>query len=150
MNMEWRWFEFKQLTTQQLYDVMRLRCDVFVVEQRCAYQDLDGIDQQSWHLLGFTGKQLVAYARVFVSRDRAVIGRIVTDSSHRGVGLGRSLVLQAKAFIQEHPERFPQKMYMMAQQHLEGFYQSLGFETTSEPYDEDGILHIDMACLTID
>ncbi len=150
MNVEWRWFEFEQLTTQQLYDVLRLRCDVFVVEQKCAYQDLDGIDQQSWHLLGFAGKQLVAYARVFVSQERTVIGRIVTDLSCRGTGLGRHLVLQAKAFIKAHPERFPRQMYMMAQQHLEGFYQKLGFETTSEPYDEDGILHIDMACLTID
>ncbi|MDF1795091.1 MAG: GNAT family N-acetyltransferase [Coxiellaceae bacterium] len=142
--MKWQWQTFESLNNQQLYQLLQLRSAVFVVEQQCIYQDLDGIDQQSWHLLGYEDEQLVVYLRIFIDNNQSVIGRIVTAQSHRGKGLGKEMMQQAMDYIQLHNDRFPQKIYLMAQHYLEGFYQSFGFETTSEPFDEDGIPHIDM------
>ncbi len=144
MNMKWQWQTFESLTNQQLYQLLQLRSAVFVVEQQCVYQDLDGIDQQSWHLLGYDGGQLVGCLRIFINNNQSVIGRIVTAESHRGTGLGKEMMQQAMDYIQLHSDRFPQKIYLMAQHYLENFYQSFGFETSSEPFDEDGIPHIDM------
>lgn len=145
MSIRWNWQTFDQLTTNQLYELLQLRCDVFVVEQHCAYQELDGKDRKSWHLQGYQGQRLVAYARVFVDEyKRTVIGRIVAARSHRGIGLGRELVEQSMMFVQAKSGTFPSPIYMMAQKQLELFYQSMGFQTVSSPYNEDGILHIDM------
>ncbi len=150
MSIQWQWQPFDKLTNQQLYQLLQLRSSVFVVEQNCIYQDVDGIDQQSWHLLGYDGDQLVAYLRVFVKNDQSIIGRIVTAISHRGMGLGKEIMQQAMAYIRSHADRFPQSIYLMAQHYLEAFYQSFGFATHSEPYDEDGIPHIDMLYISVD
>ncbi len=147
MNIEWQCLPYRQLTTDQLYDILRLRSNVFVVEQECVYLDVDDLDQDSWHLLGYDGEQLALYARIFVQKGRSVIGRIVTASTHRGMGLGKEVMKQAMGFIRSRPEEFPETIYLMAQSHLEKFYQGFGFATISEPFDEDGIPHIDMECV---
>lgn len=147
MNIEWQCKPYRQLSVDQLYELLRLRSKVFVVEQQCVYLDIDDLDQNSWHLLGCDGGVLAVYARIFVQKGRSVIGRIVTAPSHRGVGLGKEIMHQAIAFIRSKPQELPKTMYLMAQHHLEKFYQSFGFNTISEPFDEDGILHIDMECV---
>jgi ElaA protein len=129
----------------ELYEVLRVRAEVFVVEQRCAFQDLDGADQASWHLLGYAGQALVCYARLIpagIKFAEPSIGRVVTTDAVRGTGMGRVLMRQA---LREAGKLWPGKALRIgAQQRLERFYASLGFETASAPYDEDGIQHVEM------
>lgn len=147
MNIEWQCIPYRQLSIDQLYDLLRLRSNVFVVEQECVYLDIDDLDQNSWHLLGYEGSVLAGYARIFVQKGRSVIGRIVTAKSHRGAGLGKEIMRQSIDFIRAKHEMLPGTMYLMAQHHLEKFYQAFGFNAISEPFDEDGIMHIDMECV---
>lgn len=143
MNIQWQITAFTDLSLQQLYQLLQLRAQVFCVEQACAYQDLDGIDQQAMHLLGYDGDDLVAYARLFINaQGESVIGRIVNPLTHRGLGIGKMIMQRSLDFIRE--QRWPATVYLMAQQVMEGFYQSFAFETQSAPFDEDGIAHIDM------
>ncbi|MGL6160335.1 GNAT family N-acetyltransferase [Microbulbifer sp.] len=145
----WQWRSFEQLSLQQLYQVLRARQEVFTVEQDCAYQDADNLDRYSWHLAGWHGNpekhELVAYLRVvFPGRKYAepAIGRVLTLASHRGTGLGRELMRQAiDCTAREYPDT---PIRISAQQHLEYFYREFGFERVSDPYDEDGIPHIEM------
>jgi ElaA protein len=144
--MGWSWLPFDRLSTRGLYDVLALRQRVFVVEQQCAYLDADGLDVQSWHGLGSTDDGvLVASARIvppgLVSSEPA-IGRVVTASEARGRGLGRRLMHEA---IDQTKRLYPgQGIRVGAQCYLERFYTSLGFVTVGAPYDEDGILHVEM------
>jgi len=142
-SVSWQWFHFDELTNKTLYAILQLRSDVFVVEQACAYQDLDNIDFDALHLCGFIDGQLVAYLRVFEESQYARIGRVVNSPTVRGQGIGRALMQQA---ITDLKARFPNKhIEMSAQLYLEPFYQSLGFRTISEPYQEDSIPHIRMS-----
>lgn len=144
----WQWSRFRELTPADLYSVVRLREEVFVVEQQCAYNDADGRDPQAWHLLGWsTGdrRDLVAYARIFepgVRYAEPSIGRVVTAPSVRGTGLGRALMKEALRRVDILvPGR---TIKIAAQRRLEKFYLELGFRTVSAPYEEDGITHVDM------
>ena len=141
----WRWLTFDQLTTDELYRIMRLRQQVFVVEQNCVYLDADGHDPLAIHGLGEIGIDLVAYARVVpanVTYDTPSIGRVVTAPGSRGSGFGRLVTEQA---ISEATRRFPgQPVTIGAQLYLQSFYESLGFVAVGEPYEEDGIAHVDM------
>ncbi len=143
--MRWIWKPFEGLTPHELYDLMQLRQVVFVVEQDCVYQDADGLDQQAWHLLGYRDEGLVGYLRAFgpgVTRDEAVIGRVVTSPSARGTGLGRPLMREGQARL---VQTFgPAVIHLSAQAHLEGFYGSLGYAVTGPGYLEDGIPHLPM------
>ncbi len=143
MNIQWHIRAFGELGVDTLYALLRLRSEVFVVEQDCVYQDCDNQDQDAYHILGYERGTLVAYARVFVQQDQTVIGRIVIARAYRGQGLGRALMQQVMVYLQAHPA-FPATLYLMAQAHLAPFYQSIGFSVDSEPYDEDGIMHCDM------
>lgn len=127
---------FDELTTDELYDVLRLRAEVFVVEQDCPYQDLDGIDRRALHLLGTAGRGLVAYARWFNEGDVVWLGRIVTSPASRGTGAGSRLMDEALRRI-GGPE-----VRMHAQAHLRDFYGRWGFERAGEPFLEDGIPHV--------
>lgn len=142
---EWQWSTFAALGIEALYAALALRCAVFVVEQTCAYLDLDGRDASAWHLLGWHRGRLAAYARVFAPGDGApemAIGRVLTAPFARGVGLGRPLMREA---MRGGFERFGAGPCRVgAQAHLEGFYHSLGFEPASGIYDEDGIPHLTM------
>ncbi|WP_217511247.1 GNAT family N-acetyltransferase [Vibrio metschnikovii] len=143
----WQCLPFTGLTTQQLYELLKLRVDVFVVEQACAYPELDDKDMQSdvWHLLGYQDQSLIAYARLLapgISYPSASIGRVATQQQARGNGLGRKLLDQALVECQHHwPEH---DIEIGAQHYLASFYQSYGFQPTSAVYLEDGIPHIDM------
>ncbi|MDY7573243.1 GNAT family N-acetyltransferase [Actimicrobium sp. CCI2.3] len=146
---EWQWSTFDQLGVHHLYALLALRQDVFIVEQACLFQDIDGIDQASWHLLGWQvrdGKPaLVAYLRCVppgVKYPEAAIGRVVSAASVRGTGLGRELFAQGLArTLQVYPG---QAIRLAAQQRLEPFYARFGFVTCSAAYLEDDIWHVDM------
>lgn len=144
--MHWELKSFTQLSTLELFDYLKLRQSVFVVEQTCPYPDIDDVDKASHHLLGYDSDQgLVACARLIpagVSYEQASIGRIATSLSYRGKGTGRELV--AKCIV-EMGRLFPDTPIKIgAQQRLEAFYQSFGFETVSDMYIEDDIPHIHM------
>ncbi|MEZ9886762.1 GNAT family N-acetyltransferase [Vibrio splendidus] len=143
----WHSIPFSQLSTQQLYQLLRLRVDVFVVEQNCPYPELDGKDTLAGveHLLGYADAELVACARLLppgTSYDNTSIGRVATKQSARGDGLGHQLIKEA---LTRCEALWPSKIIDIgAQQHLENFYASHGFETISEMYLEDDIPHVDM------
>ncbi|NEG69204.1 GNAT family N-acetyltransferase [Bifidobacterium choloepi] len=138
---------FAELTTAELYAILRVRAAVFVVEQHCPYQDVDGLDEASLHLFAWNADhtELVAYLRIMpagVAYPGAVgIGRVLTDGE-RGTGLGGRLLRAAVAAIDDiydHPI-----IRLAAQQHATGFYAREGFVPCSEPFDEDGIPHVEM------
>ena len=139
--------KFDELSLHELYEIMVLRQEVFVVEQDCPYLDADGKDPMAWHLMGFqeNGK-LIAYTRLLpkgISYEKyPSIGRVVTSQSARGSGLGRELMEQSIGWMEE---LFPgEGIKIGAQCYLEKFYKSLGFEIVGEQYLEDGIPHYPM------
>jgi ElaA protein len=145
----WQWSRFSELTPEDLYAVMQLREAVFIVEQHCPYADADGRDPQAWHLLGWSEEQnqrnLVAYARIFepgVRYTESSIGRVVTAPRVRGSGLGRALMAEALRRVESLVPGQPIKI--AAQRRLEKFYLEFGFRTVSAPYEDDGIIHVDM------
>lgn len=134
---------------EDLYAVVCLREAVFIVEQNCPYPDADGRDPQAWHLLGWvqgaTGRALVAYARIFepgIRYDQSSIGRVVSAPDVRGTGVGKALMAEALRRTESLAPGQPIKI--AAQRRLEDFYLALGFRTVSAPYEEDGIIHVDM------
>ena len=141
----WTVLCFQDLGVQRLHALLRLRTDVFVVEQRCAYPELDGRDPEAIHVLGETPDgRLIAYARLLPPDDEGWphIGRVVVDPAHRGRGLGRKVMLRCLEFLEA--TRGSRASAISAQEHLRGFYESLGYQAVSEVYDWDGIPHIDM------
>lgn len=141
----WQCRPFDGLDTRTLYGMLALRLSVFVVEQNCPYQELDGKDSQAWHVLGHQAGILVATARILApgdSFDGASIGRVVTHPARRGQRLGVALMEQAihhcRVLFPDHP------IEIGAQAHLADFYAGFGFEPSSERYLEDGIPHIGM------
>jgi ElaA protein len=142
----WIWSTWDRLSASTLYDFLRLRSDIFVVEQNCAYADLDGIDPLCEHLcLRDPGQNLLAYLRLVppgIKAPQPAIGRLVVAEPARKLGLGRAAMLEG---IRRCTERYPgQAIFLSGQQHLEEFYASLGFVTFTEPYLEDGIKHVNM------
>lgn len=141
----WRFARFDDLTAREVHDILQARSAVFVVEQMCVFQDVDGVDPASWHLFSREGDRIVAYCRLLppgVKFPEASIGRVITTEPGRGRGLGRSLMVEALA--RAHALWPSQSIRIGAQQRLERFYESLGFRTVSDPYDEDGIPHVEM------
>ena len=141
----WRFVPLDALTARELYEVLQLRSQVFVVEQACVFRDMDGADAQAMHLLGTVEGRLAAYARCFaagVKYAEASIGRVVTRSELRGSGAGHLLMRQSIACLTQHWG--PQSIRIGAQARLEQFYRQHGFTTTGAPYSEDGIPHIEM------
>jgi ElaA protein len=140
------WRGFRELSAAELYSVLRLRCEVFVVEQQCAYLDVDGRDPEADHLLAWGNNDLLAGClRVFAPDEAdatAQIGRVVTAPEARGTGLGRWLMDEAVDFIAERHGAV--RIKISAQAHLERFYTDFGFSRSSADYLEDGILHCEM------
>ena len=138
-----------ELKSAELYAALAARQQAFAVEQDCAYLDADGLDLHAWHLLGWGGGRgspaLVAYLRVVDPGRKFAepsIGRVLTIATLRGTGLGRALMAEG---IARCASAWPgQPIRIAAQQRLEAFYASLGFRPVSAPYDEDGIVHLDM------
>jgi len=144
-TISWRFVAFEALTTPELYALLQLRSEVFVVEQACAFQDMDGADAQAMHLMGTLEGELVACARCFSAGAKfaeASIGRVATRDKVRRSGAGHVLMQQALACLQQHWG--PQAIRIGAQARLEHFYRQHGFEKTGAPYIEDGIPHIEM------
>ena len=136
---------FNELSTAELYDLLQLRSEVFVVEQNCIYQDIDGKDQLAFHLLAYTDQVLVAYSRIFKPGDyfsEASIGRVVVDRRFRGKNYGYALMEKAIQCVAE--EIGAVRIHISAQQYLQKFYESLGFITDGHFYLEDGIPHLGM------
>lgn len=133
---------FNELTTEELYQILRLRSEVFVVEQDCVYQDVDNKDQKALHIMGIKDGEVVAYTRVFEPGDyfdNVSIGRVVVSQSQRKYGLGKQIMQASLAAIDQ---RFPDKpTEISAQSYLLKFYTKLGFNAFGEEYLEDGIPH---------
>ncbi len=134
---------FKDLSREELYQLLQLRSEVFIVEQECAYQDVDGKDDVALHVLGYEGDELVAYTRFFppgVYDDTARIGRVVVRKTHRGKSLGVDIMKGTMEAIEQQLNT--DKMSLSAQTYLIRFYRDMGFRETGEEYLEDGIPHV--------
>ena len=147
--LSWRSAQLAQLPPDVLYAVLQLRSAVFVVEQQCLFQDMDGNDMQALHLMGWRGHELLAYARCFapgVLYAEASIGRIATRLDARGGGLGHQLVARSLELV--HATWGPQPIRIGAQARLKDFYRQHGFVDTGIDYVEDGIDHVQMVRTT--
>jgi ElaA protein len=145
-GIRWEWLHFDALTGRQVHDLMQLRQLVFLLEQRCLYRDLDGVDPKCWHGLGTTAEgELVACARLVPpagALDEPSIGRVAVALPWRSRGLGRALMLTALA---EAHVRYPTSaVRISAQAHLQSFYAQLGFSPIGDVYDDAGIPHLTM------
>lgn len=136
---------FKQLTTEELYAILQLRSEVFVVEQDCVYQDMDYKDQKAFHVMGRKDKQLVAYTRIFKPGDYfddASIGRVIVKENQRNYKYGYDIMEASIKAIQDYYN--VSKIKISAQVYLKKFYNNIGFKEVGEHYLEDGIPHVGM------
>ncbi|MCU0336105.1 MAG: GNAT family N-acetyltransferase [Chitinophagaceae bacterium] len=145
-ELTWVLAPFHELTNDQLYALLRLRSEVFVVEQNCVFLDMDNKDQYCYHLLGFGAGELLAYTRLVpvgvAYDDYPSIGRVVSSPQARGMGIGRLLMQQSIEAL--HQLWGQQPIKIGAQCYLRSFYESLGFVQCGPVYDEDGIDHMPM------
>ncbi|MGX5173184.1 GNAT family N-acetyltransferase [Aliikangiella sp. IMCC44653] len=146
--MQWHSKTFAELSTLELYQILKLRVDVFVVEQECAYPDIDNLDllPQTIHLFATQNEQVIAYLRILApannENSQVVFGRVATSQAHRSRGLGHELVIRALSIIDNN---WGQNVcHISAQSHLQAFYQKHGFKPVGKGYLEDGIPHIGM------
>ena len=143
--MKFKFKSFKELTNKELYNLLKLRTDVFVVEQNCPYPELDNKDLKSIHVFINNDAETIAVARILppgVSYAEWSFGRIATQISTRGTGLGKDLMKSMMNYMeQNHPD---ENIRISAQSHLEVFYNAYGFQNTGKAYLEDGIPHIEM------
>ncbi len=141
----WQVKTFDSLTPHELYAILRLRSEVFVVEQNCVFQDMDNKDQSCYHLMGWKDGLLIAYTRLVppgVSYEEVSIGRVVTSSAARRSGAGKILIQRS---IDELEKLYGKSIIRIgAQLYLKKFYETFGFKQTGDVYDEDGIDHIHM------
>lgn len=147
MTIDWVCKHHSDLGKEQLYALLKLRSEVFVVEQKCAYPDLDGQDLEgdTYHLMGWEDDQLKAYLRLLDPQSQGgdvVIGRVITAPQARGQGVGHEMMEQALKQAEKHWPQVP--IYLSAQVHLQGYYGKYGFVVAGEEYLEDGIAHIGM------
>ena len=143
--MKFTFKHFNDLSTEELYAILQIRAEIFVVEQNCAYNDLDGFDKDAIHQFIRKYGKIVAYSRLLKAGSRfpdCSIGRIVVKESERGSGFGIKMIDEAKNFILN--EWGASNIKISAQQYLQKFYENLGFEIVTEMYLEDGIPHFGM------
>lgn len=137
--------KFEELTIDELYDILQLRSEVFVVEQDCVYQDIDGKDRKALHVIGRLNNQIIAYTRCFAPGyyfNEAAIGRVVVSKEYRNHDFGHEIMKASLAAIKEHYQT--SEIKLSAQTYLVRFYESHGFQTQGEGYLEDGIPHVGM------
>lgn len=140
----WKSYDYIHLTAQHLYDIFKLRQDVFIIEQQCIYPDIDGKDTKALHLMGYDAEQLVAYARLFAPNDyfadHCSFGRLATAQSARGKGIGKELVIRCIELCKQH---WPNStIEISGQYYLLDFYRNLGFKPVGDIYLEDDIEHM--------
>ncbi|KZS40041.1 GNAT family acetyltransferase [Aquimarina aggregata] len=143
--MNFRVKRFEEIEALELYKILRLRAEVFVVEQDCVYQDIDNKDQKALHVIGYKNDQIVAYTRLFKGGDyfeNASIGRVIVSQKERQFGYGHDLIKASIEAIEKHFKTTEIKI--SAQTYLKKFYESHGFSQIGEEYLEDGIPHIAM------
>ena len=136
---------FHQLSTQELYNILQLRSEVFVVEQNCIYHDIDGKDQKAAHIFIEENKDILAYSRIFDEREyfeNPSIGRVVVKKEKRGKELGKKIMMEGAKYIKATFTN--KKIEISAQKYLKDFYSELGYEFKGNEYLEDGIPHIRM------
>lgn len=145
MGIQFKTSAFKELSTEELYQILQLRSEVFVVEQNCVYQDIDGKDKKAIHVIGEFEDKIVAYTRIFKAGDyfeNASIGRVVVDANYRDRKWGHDLIRESISAIERRFGESP--ITISAQLYLQKFYESHGFVVVGETYLEDGIPHIEM------
>lgn len=145
-SIRWQCASFDELSGKQIYAILQARVAVFAVEQNCVYQDMDNLDFTALHLMAWAEEnKLAAYLRITAPNTcypEPSIGRVITTAAFRGKGVGRQLMLEG---LKQSEAHYPmQAIRINAQAYLQDFYRSFGFETVSEPYLEDGIMHIEM------
>ncbi len=143
--MKWYLKSFEELTTKELYEILKIRVDVFVVEQNCPYEEVDSKDEKAHHLFAIENDKLVAYLRILdkgVSYDEISIGRVLVHKDFRKNKLGNEMMLKAIDYITNTIK--DDKIRISAQAYLLDFYRNLGFKEVSEIYLEDNIPHIEM------
>ena len=135
--------KFCELSTEEIYNILKLRSEVFVVEQNCVYQDIDEKDQKATHLFIEKNNEIIAYTRIFKKGDyyeeNPSIGRVVVSKKERGKNLGKEIMLNSIEFIKKELEG--RKIELSAQKYLDKFYKDLDFYSEGEDYLEDGIPH---------
>lgn len=137
----WHIKKFKGLDLHTLEEIYRMRVSVFIVEQECAYQEIDGKDAIATHIYKTGETGIIAYLRI-IHESPVSIGRVIVREDQRGTGLGHELMAQAMDYVDEH--HAGELVYLHAQAHLEKYYQSFGFKTVSEMHLEDDIPHYHM------
>ena len=145
IEVEWKIKRFEELTTTELYEILRVRAEVFVVEQTCIYQDLDEKDKRAYHLYCEESGKVKAYLRILyrgISYPEISIGRVLTTENNRRKGLAREMMKNAIDFICK--DLGENQIRISGQLYLQAFYESLGFQTVSEMYLEDDIPHVEM------
>ncbi|MCQ4087338.1 GNAT family N-acetyltransferase [Saccharibacillus sp. JS10] len=143
--MQWHLKSFEQLTGDEIYRILEQRVAVFMLEQNCLYPEIDGKDNQCYHLFAEENGQIAAYCRLIppgVTYTQASIGRVLVNDAFRGQGLAQQMMTQAITFLTE--ELGQSQIKIQAQHYLEKFYGSFGFTPISDVYPEDGIPHVDM------
>lgn len=143
--MKWQLKKFEELNINEIYEILSTRSEVFVVEQKCPYQDIDFKDKNSYHLFAQEEGKIVAYLRILekgISYEEISIGRVLITKDYRGKGISREMMLKAIDFIENNLNE--NKIKISAQAYLTNFYKSVGFIEVSEVYLEDDIPHIDM------
>lgn len=143
--MNWNLKKFKELSVEEIYKILALRNEIFIVEQECAYLDCDDKDLNLYHLFSEENGEIIAYLRILekgVSYDEISIGRVAVKKNYRGKGISREMLLKAIDFVENNLNEDTIKI--QAQAYLLNFYSSLGFKAVSEEYLEDNIPHIDM------
>lgn len=143
--MNWKIKKFQELNKDEIYEILKTRNEVFVIEQRCFYQECDGKDKNAYHLFAEENGKIIAYLRILekgASYAEISIGRVLVSRDYRQKGLAKQMMLKAIEFIEN--ELKEQSIRISAQEYLIDFYKSLGFEKVSDLYLEDGIPHLEM------
>ncbi|MGH4122416.1 MAG: GNAT family N-acetyltransferase [Clostridium sp.] len=143
--MKWEIKKFKELSGEEVYEILKLRSEVFVIEQQCIYEECDGKDKKSYHLFAREDGEILVYLRILekgVTYNEISIGRVLTDKKYRGKGLAKQMMLRAIGFIENNLNE--KTIRISAQEYLLNFYSSLGFVGVSDVYLEDDIPHVEM------
>ncbi len=147
--MNWKIKSFEELTTKELYEILKIRSEVFVVEQTCPYLDPDGKDYESYHLFLEENDEIVGYSRIIpkgISYNEVSIGRVIVNEKYRGKKIAKEMMIKAIEFVKNTMN--DNTIRISAQAHLTNFYQSVGFKEVSEIYLEDDIPHVEMLYTT--